>query len=269
MPPHFPAMVQAELQAVFRRGSGKGALIASLLVSFAVVAFLKWVAIKNGEGAQAPALIDLSLVGALGTALRARNFFIIPLFLVLGVGATVADEMHDNTLREVLVRPVSRISVLGAKLIALVALSGATLLLTFLPTLALGALALGADGSPADVSLGYLAAWASDLGLIAITLVPAVFLRGSGAVVLGVVLTLIADFTLRYAFKAIGAIAEKFGQEELAKLDEVAAWFPGQALACWEGWKDGFNPAQFGGLALLTALCIAVATARFLRRDFA
>jgi ABC-type transport system involved in multi-copper enzyme maturation permease subunit len=271
MPPQFRAMIQAELQAVFRRGSGKAALVASVLVGLVIVFGFHQVAIRAGADSanQARDLFDSSARGALGGALRLRNFFIIPLFLVLAVGASVSEEMHDNTLREVLIRPVNRVSVLAAKLIALCSLSAATLALTFGTTLLLGAPLLGMAEAIDAIALGYLASFGSDVGLICMALVPAVLLRGSGPVVLAVVLFLIADFTLRYAFKAIGPIADKFGQQDLAGLDEIAAYFPGEALACWEGWKDGFEGAQFAGLGAIIVICIAGATARFLRRDFA
>ena len=43
MPPHFLAMVVAELRAVFARGSGLGAVVVSLVIGVGTVAVMFWV----------------------------------------------------------------------------------------------------------------------------------------------------------------------------------------------------------------------------------
>ena len=127
MPSHFLAMVTAELRMVFSRGSGLGAVVISLAIGVVTVAVMYWV-----HGNVGAAQLNSSPVGdfirfsgpdCAGWALAARNFFILPLLLLLATGSTLAGELSDSTLREVLVRPVSRWSVLLAKLIALMTLS--------------------------------------------------------------------------------------------------------------------------------------------------
>ncbi len=265
MVPHLPKMILAELRAVFSRASGLGALIVAFTVGALTLAGVQWVISRGGDaqvnGANVTQMVDATWVGTAGYALKARNFFILPMVLILAVGNTFSLEIGDQSLREVLVRPVTRWSVMLAKVLALTALSACTLLVTWTVSALGGAALFGATGSILDVSLGYLASLASDVGLIALTTAVAVFFRGVGGVVVSVVIALMVDMAARGVLKLVGALGA-----EAAK--EASKFLPGAALACWEGWKGGeWEPTSFIGLGVLISACFTIAMVRFQRMD--
>jgi ABC-type transport system involved in multi-copper enzyme maturation permease subunit len=269
MVPHFPKMVLAELRAVFGRWAGKGALALSLVIPIVAafaMAYIKQKATESSiNGMPIEQMIDASARGVLDWALTARNLFLLPALLVLSTASAVSGELGDNTLRAVLSRPVSRVSVILAKLGALSALSAASLSLTFLPAL-IGGLTLwgmpGEDTGLDQVALGYAASWLSDLGLIAMTLLISVFFRSVGGVVVILILYLMVDKAAGLAMRGLGML----GVESAKK---TAEFLPGNALACWEGWSgsDGWDVNQFIALGLLFTLCMAGSLVRFQRMD--
>ncbi len=273
MPPHFHRMVLAELRKVFTRGSGYAALAIALVVGLGAV-FGYWNISRMGEGdlsvngTPLSQIVTASGIEVSGWALWARNFFVLPLFLLLAAASSVGGEFGDRTLRELVVRPVSRWSVLAAKLLALSSLSAATLLLTLLPSLGLGTALFGlgaagaAAGSP-DVSallLGYAASFLSDVGLVSIAMAGSLVLPSVGGTLVAVVLLLMID-------KGIGWLLKLLGMVGVAQAAHFVPFTLGHALACWEGWKDGWNPLQFGALAIFVAGSCAFAVARFHRMD--
>jgi hypothetical protein len=256
------AMIRAEIRAVFGRASGKVALILSVLVPIVVAVVLAWFEQKTLEarfnGMPISQLADLTVRGTAGYALMVRNMVVLPLLLVLATAASVAGERRDNTLREVLVRPVPRWSVVLAKTAALFALSAATLVLTMALSMGLGA-ALFA--TPINrVALGYLACLGTDLGLICLAMLASSFVRSVGGVVVLMVLLMVVDMAIR----GVLTLAGNFGVEEAAA---VVGYFPGAALDAWEGWKDGFETQPFMGLAALVLGAFGLTCARFHRMD--
>ena len=274
MPAHFLAMVVAELRAVFSRGSGLGAVLVSLLIGVGTVAVMYWVQANAGgaqiNNASMENFVQFSGPNCAGWALTARNLLILPLLLLLATGSTLAGELADSTLREVLVRPVSRVSVLAAKLIALLTLSAVSLLAALLPSLAGGAALFGMDGPTVDLLLGYAATLGTDLGIISFGLLASTLVRSVGGVVVSVILLLIFDG---------GARLLLWGREKLVDMmrasqgdyTEAAVHYsqllPGAALDCWKGWSDGWAWEPFAGLAALVAICLTATLVRFTRMD--
>ncbi|MEC7947433.1 MAG: ABC transporter permease [Myxococcota bacterium] len=265
---HFPRMVVAELQAVFGRWSGRAALILALLIPFAAagakIGLESQATEASFNGMPIQQMLDLSAVGVLDWSLTARNAFLLPALLVLATAASVSGELRDNTLRAVLSRPVSRASVLLAKLAALSVLSLSTLGLSFLPGLIAGVSLYGMpeDATFGAIGLGFAASWLSDLGLVAMTLLISVFLRNVGGVVVLLILYLMID-------KAVGLMLTGLGVLGVEGVATMQAYLPGNALACWEGWNaaDGWDASQFGGLALLFLLTLGISIIRFQRMD--
>jgi len=268
MVPHLPRMVVAELQAVFGRWSGKAALVLSVLIPLAAAAAKLGLESQASEasfnGMPIDQMLDLTAVGVLDWSLTARNAFLLPALLVLATAASVSGELGDNTLRAVLCRPVSRVSVMAAKLSALSILSLVSLALSFLPGVIAGVSLYGLpeDTGLGPIALGYAASWLSDLGLIAMTLAISVFLRNVGGVVVLLILYLMIDKAFGLMLKGLGVI----GVDGAAVAQK---YLPGNALACWEGWNaaDGWDPNQFAALALLFAVTLGVSLTRFQRMD--
>lgn len=274
IPPNMAAMVWAEIQTVFRRGSGMAALGVSVLIGALMVALMAWVqsnaAGAEVNGAQIGEMVRYSGPDCAGWALSARNFFVLPLLLLLATGGSVAGELSDRSLREVLVRPVPRWSVLAAKLAALSLLSMATLLLVMLPALALGSAVFGVDGPIKDVLLGYLATLGTDLGIICFGFVASTFVRSVGGVVVSVILLLMLDAGARLLLwlreLLLGLMQQAAGAEAEAGL-RYSRFLPGAALDCWKGYSEGWAWEPFAGLAALILISATVAVVRFQRMD--
>lgn len=272
MPHQFLSMVVAEVRKVFTRGSGLAALAVALLVPLGTVAVVFGVRSSGFElnNTDVAELLKPSVVDIAGWSLKVRNFFVLPLCLLLAAASSVAGEYGARTLRELAVRPVPRWSILAAKLLALFTLSLATLVLTLLPALALGFTLFGlpdpGGASPADapgladVVLGYLATLASDMGLYAIAMLVSLLVGSVGGVIVSMTLLLLADTVLGVALKAAGT----FGVEAAASL---VPWTLGNALGCWEGYASEWNPSQFGALAIFTVVASAIGVVRFDRMD--
>jgi len=260
----FGSVLRAELRLVFGSVSGRLALAVAAVVGLVAVAATQ--AVVRGvaeaeDGSLVQAISEVSAIEVAGWALVGRNFFVLPLVLLLAAGRAQAGELGRHTLREALLRPVGRSDLLLAKLSALAALSASTLAVTASLSLGLGMVLFAPGTRPvSEVLLGYLASGASDLGLLCLGLLVGCFVRSAGTVVVGTVLALVADAALRAALTLMGVVGVE-GAGELAGL------LPGAALACWEGWESGWEPGRFVGLAPLVGVSLGAALWRFERMD--
>ena len=267
IPRHFPRMVAAELRVVFGRASGRLALAVALIVGVLAVA-LMYTAHEYGSNAQAngqpvSSLVTYSATECASWALRGRNFFVLPLVLLLCGASALGGELGDHTARELLVRPVSRASLVLAKLTALAVLSLATLAITFLPALAGGGLFFGfTPGLLPPLALGYLASWGRDLGLLSLAFLCSTFFTNVGTAVVVVALFLMADLGARLALKLIGMMG-------MASAETIAQFLPGAALDAWEHWDSGWEWQPLVALLVLTVVAIVATIARVDRMDVA
>ncbi len=274
IPSQLPAMIRVELRAVFARASGISAVVLSFAIGLACVAAMQQAAANmdaaSVNGMPIGAMMSVSAATCAGWALQVRSFFLLPLLLLLATGATFAGELADNTLRETLVRPVPRWSVLVAKLVALMGVSAASLVAALVPTMAGGALLFGTDDQTVAVLLGYLASLGSDLGFIAFGLLAGTIVRSVGRVVVSVAVLMVLNIGLSVLLmireKFLGWIRppEEMVVEPLLKAAEL---LPLPALRCWTGWSEGWVWENFAGLALLVGLSLALTLWRFGRMD--
>lgn len=265
-PAHFWRLVLAELRAIFGRWSGRAALVLAVLVP--VVASLAMRAVLDQadeaviNGLPARSLVDMSWRGVLDWSLTGRNFFVLPLLLVLSTASSFTGEQADNTLREAMLRPVPRWSLLSAKLVSLALLSLSTLGLTWMLGAAGGLAVAGGESSIGAVSLAFLACWACDVGLLCLTLLVATLLRSVGLVVVGVALLLILD----WAAGMLLSLLSSFGQEWAATLTQLR---PGFGLNAWGGWNQasGYDGQQWLTLGIVVIVGFGGALVRFQRMD--
>ncbi len=272
IPAHFPWMVWAELRKTYTRGSGIGAVIIAGMVAIGAVGAM-WYAGHNDtavvNGAALSDIVKMNAVEVGGWALYARNFFVLPLFLLLASASSVAGELGARTLREDLVRPIPRWSALLSRMIAASSLSAVTLLvtgaLTVLPGLALFGLPVEGEvpvdyPTLADLGLGYLAAFASDVGLIAISVFLSLIVRSVGGVVVTLVLILMADLAVR-------GVLNLMNLAQIAIAAQLLPWTLGNALGCWQGWSTEFEPMRFVAVAMVTLVAGGLAMGRLSRMD--
>lgn len=265
IPKHFHLLFVGELFKTLFRGSGIAALLVAACVALLSVGAMAGAEYLGNEasvnGLPLEQIMSFSGVTVAGWGLRARNFFLLPLLLLWATGACFAGEFKDHTLREQLVRPLPRWSVLVAKLLALSVLSALTLVVTGVLSGGLGALLFGAEGEWGPVALGYLASWPSDIGLLCMGILVALLLRNVAGVVVLVVLYLALDLVARLVLGLIG----KLPSLEVAA--DIARFMPGEALAAWEGYLSEWSGASFAGLGVLILVCLALSLLRFARMD--
>lgn len=281
MPRQFFKMIGVEVLKVFSRGSGIGALVVALLVAMlAALAMNGLMAMQDGvqlNGQGLGGLVQFDVVGVAAKALTLRNFMVLPLLLFLATGGSMAGEHADRTLRELVVRPVPRWSILAAKFVALASLSVATLVVTFVTAVALGWPLVGppsidqsvAEGSESlfRLSLGYAASFVSDLCLIALGLALSTFVRSVGGVVVSLMLVLLADRGIWAGLNGVGLVQRMTKGAPDPWVDEALKWTLVGAQACWEGWESSFEPGQFVAVTAYTILGCIIAVARFSRSD--
>lgn len=261
----FVLLVYAESRKVFSRGSGIAALIIALVVGI-LAAFGMWQVerMQGGlsvNGQAAANLMEFNAIAAAGLALQLRNFFVLPTLLLLAAGASVAGEQADQTMRDLMVRPVARPVILLAKLSALSLLALATLALTFVPSFGMGLGFWGGEVERVDLIIaGYGASFLSDLGLLLIGMLVSLFVRSVGGVVVTVVLLLMADRALWLLLKVLGMV----GVEHVDTVQQLTLV---NALGCWEGWKDGWEPARFFALGVLVVATSLFSVIRVSRMD--
>lgn len=270
MPKHFPRMVAAELLKVLTRVSGWAGLGLSLLIPILVGLALWWMqpeapdpaANVDMQAAMMQSMIPDQAYTVLDYTLTGRNLLILPMILLLVTAQLFAGEWSGRTLRSLLLRPVSRGSVLMAKFSALWIYSGACLLLSYLVALGLGWGLLGHDEAIRGVSMGYLLCWVSDAALIGLGMLVSTFAPSVAGVVVGTILTLIGERMINLGLKAAGAI---WGVEWA---EPVAKWMPSSAFDAWAGYEEAAWPMEpIYGLAVLLVVVTAGAIWRFSRLD--
>lgn len=264
MPPQFLRMLIAEVKLVFRRPTGMAVLAVGLVVGVVVVAALQLIRtriqVSTDQMQNVGQMLKYGAGDVAGWALRARNFFVLPLFLLLATGNALATEREDHTLRELLVRPVPRWSVVAVKFLALMALSLASLVASLLPAMLGGLILSGQAGPLVDALLGYAASLLSDAGLIALGLLAGTLVRGAGGVVVSVIGLLLVDIGGRGFLWALS----HFG---LPEADSVRKVMPGEALAAWNGWSEGFQWQPFAGLVLMIVVALGLTLWRVQKMD--
>lgn len=270
---HLLWMITAEIRKVFSRGSGMAVLVASVVVPFGCVVAM-WEAMNNAgpqiNGQPLSALVDTNVIELGSWVLNVRNFFLaVPIFLIFAGSSAFGGEIADRTLREALVRPVSRIVLLAVRFAALAVLSAVSLVLSFLATTAPGLAIFGLPEPPLipgtspgllDLALGFLASFAGDLGLLALVMLVSLVIRSIGGALIAVVVVLTLDFGARQVLKLLGVV----GVESAARL---IPWTLGNALDVWQGWADEFELARFLALAVVVSGSWLLAVARFRRMD--
>lgn len=258
------AVLRMEAMTIIRRRSGLAALCTSLAVG--VIAVLAMATTEDMatsgsvtvQGANIGQFVTVSGPEAAAWALRMRNFFVLPMLMLLATGGAISGELTDHTMRERLVRAVPRWSLLTTKIMALMLLSGATLVVTFVPAILGGMLLFGVDGSWTDLLLGYAASWLSDLGIVALGTLLSTLFRAPGGVVVGGLMVLLADWAVRMLLTFLSFVG-------LQGSADLLPWLPGSALGCWQGMSTGWTVQPFLGLVVLIAVCLGIALARFSR----
>ena len=204
-------------------------------------------------------------------ALWARNFFVARAFLIWIVAEMFAGELVARTLREDLMRPVRRVTVFVAKLLAAQAFVAALVAVPLVVSFVVGAVLFGFQGGMGDVLLGYALAWVGDAGFVCMVAAIALWLRSVPGTVLGVFLYWVLDQALGWLLWGVeaargwlaGMLQTRGMEDAIAALDRIVAlrpWLPSSAFnLAWDASAD--PPIAWGSLASLAVLSLTFSLA--------
>lgn len=216
---------------------------------------------------------------AVRMVLNARNFFVFRAMIIAVVAVSFAGEIVSRTLREDLVRPVSRAQVLAAKMVALQIFVALGTLIPLGLALPSSALLFGTDGL-VDPVPGYLYTWLGDVGFATMVVAISLTLRSVTGTLGGVFLYWVVDQALGWALWAgaalypflAGLAEEADAQEAMEVVDRILAvrpWLPSSAFNLyWDVVPDQPFPWQsLISLVMITALSYVWASWRLTSMD--
>jgi hypothetical protein len=265
------ALFKVEVALLRHRSSAWMALATSLAVGLALPLMITGMhsnlsgqdpaqGINFLEGVQA--FIGEDMAKCMGRALWARNLYLVPLLILFCAGDSMAGDRSRSQLRELLCRPVSRNQVLLGKILALGSLCGLSLLLSGLPAAAIGWAHFGEAGDLANVLAAYGLSLVSDLAVVGLALLVGTVARSAGTAAIFTLLLLLGDFFLRSALK----LSEIFLPPELHDGGaRLAHLLPGEALAAWSHWSQGWQAEPIVGLFAMAMGIYALLSWRFSR----
>ncbi len=274
---HFAALVTAETRKLFSRTSARIGLSIAAVIGVGVPLLRGiWRMIEVRLAISAD-LVPAEVLGEIDASdwvfwsLAVRNFWIFRVILIV-VGALVfAGEYQSRTLREDMLRPVPRWSVLLSKWLALTIWVGATIAITFVCSSLLGIIAWGPSGAAwGDVALGYLSTLATDAGFAALILCVAVATRSVPGTIAGVVVFYFLEFSIWIGLWVL-QMAPIQGIPPQAKdvAENAVKWLPSAAFGVWTGAYTSvpWSWQGFTSLGILTLLSLVIAERLLARLD--
>lgn len=272
--PAFQGLVEAEIRKLFSRLPAKVGLVLALLVGLGVPS------LQGGWQLFGVYVIkaDVSRMSAVDPAwlmyvtLFMRNLFLMRVILIVLGSLLFAGEFQSRTLREDLLRPVTRTSVLLAKWAALVAYCFVNLGLTLIPGSLIAVIGYGTGGDWADTTLRYASTFLADAGFCSLVLLIAIASRSVPGTIAGMFLFYLTDLAAGAALSVLASFPSIPMQEQVrAALLGVKPFMPSAAFAAWNGgalWSaDSWTWQSFTSLALITLVSLVIADQVFRRMD--
>lgn len=190
-------LLKAELLKLSARPAARLALVA-LVLAGALGPLAQWF-VKNTaitmNGTPVSEQLDLCAAAGLAWTLRIRGFYVAQVALLLLASQSFAGELGARTLRDELVRPVSRSAVLAAKLGALAAFDLVALAGAVGVAVLVGLVLLPGTGQAAwsGVLLGAAATWWCEVGFATFALAVSVLTRSVAGGLAAAFLFLLAE----------------------------------------------------------------------------
>lgn len=200
--PSTGALLGAEIRKLSTRWSARLGLLAMVGIGLGVPLVMFALQQQMGVSDEAAAAGATPMTFAGGTAVRmvlnARNLFVFRALLIAVVAVSVAGEFVARTLREDLVRPVSRTQVLVAKWGAIQAFVMAGAVVPFSLAVPLSALLFGTDDL-FGAAPGFALTWLGDVGFATLVVAISLGFRSVPGTIVGVFLYWVLDQLLSWA----------------------------------------------------------------------
>lgn len=280
------ALAGAELRKLFSRTSARvgTALVALIAVGVPLLAFVLQRVVRGAVDDPTVAdavVVDSSqaLVGVLGL----KSFFLFRAMVIWVIAETISGELAARTLREDLVRPVSREQVLFAKWAAI---QGFVALGTLLPAVIATVMSLVLFGTTGDLEYaarGFAVTWLGDVGFATMVIAIAFFVRSVSGTLAGVLVYWILDQTLGWILWGLETARPQLGQllemgqmqglgPLLDVLIQIRPWLPSAAFNLpWATLPSGDAPASlwqsYVALVVIIVASLGLARTVFRRLD--
>jgi ABC-type transport system involved in multi-copper enzyme maturation permease subunit len=280
----WASVIEAELRKLASRASARVSLL--LLTLGAVVVPVGLLLLRLGMSRAASSDSDLDpsawihMQTAVHGVLVARNFFVARAFIIWVVAEAVAGELVARTLREDLLRPVSRAAVVAAKWVAIQVFVLSLALWPLVLSAAMGLVLFGPSGEPLTEVRGYALSWVGDVGFATMVLFIALLLRSVPGTVMGVFLYWVLDQALGILLWAVekgrGFIESALQMRNMEDLMWIVdaiihsrPWLPSAAFNLY--WNDdpatGLLWQSWVALGLITAASFGLAVWRLRQID--
>ena len=278
IPPSILALYEAEVRKLLSRTSARVGLVLALLLGLGVPILrglwqvgMVYVASQNGADASQIPAVDPT--GPVYFTLWLRNFFLLRVFLIMIGALSFAGEYQTRTLREDLLRPVSRPAILLTKWLALVTWIAATMVLSGGTASLVSLIAFPGGEGWGTLALQYLVAILCDAGFAAVVLLVAVLIRSVAGTLAGMFLFYLADLATAVGLMLMASVP-MFGLDKSAQelAAQVSPWLPSAAFAAWNGgtiWASAgtWSAPAFASLGVLTFGSLLLAIWQFNRLD--
>ncbi len=237
-PGHVLAIVQAECVKLSTRLSARLGLLLAGLIGFAMPLLL-WLMNSDTAIVNGTTLSDSLQASAPKAALWGlylRNLWVMQAVVLLLCAQSLAGELQARTLREDLMRPVSRGAVLFAKFASIALFIALTLSLQFLVATSLGLLLFGTEGPWREVFFGYLASGVADLSFAAAAFAITSLIRGVSGTILVTFLFIVFEKLFAWALFLTSSIVQALPAEMNTLPSAIYVLFdlqPGLPSAAW------------------------------------
>lgn len=217
---------------------------------------------------------DFTVVDAMGWSLWVRNLFLFRLLLIAVISVVIAGEFSGRTLREDLLRPVSRSAVLAAKWLAISAFVVLAALLPYVVSAGMGIVIFGPGEGLGDTTTQYALSVIGDLGFMTLVMAIALAVRSVPGTIGGVMLYWVVDQLLGWSLglaKGFKSLVE--GQMVLPpwfeNLVALRPWLPSSAFNVHEGYGTPLAATweSYVALGVITVVAYVVADRVFDRID--
>ncbi len=251
-------LIAAEMRVLWRRPTGRMAAIVGTGLPVVVALLygtLQGSTVQFNDQAIGD-MLSFSGPDAASRGLFARHFYVMPLFLVALAGQSVAGERTDHMLRERAVRPVSRDQLFLSKLLSLWLFSTLSLIFGSALALLLTTPWLGVSGPWLEFMASVALSVLTEMGVIAMAVMLATWVRSSTMVVISGLLLLGLDGVFRLGLSGLGLLGVTW-----APTVHQVMW--GSGLGIWANVGSGWSWISAAALMGWTAIALLQGRQRF------